>query len=57
MSDAEIPEADALEQKQSVMDPARVTHPKPEPTIDAEVPEADALEQAQEVPITHDEDR
>jgi hypothetical protein len=57
MSDAEIPEADALEQAAPVEDAARVVHPPRERSNDIEVPEADALEQAQEVPADSDERR
>lgn len=52
MTDAPVPEADALEQQQPV-DPAE----KPEqPDLGIDVPEADALEQSMPVPAD-DEDR
>lgn len=52
-TDPEAPEADALEQAQSVGDDDEATA-LPKPKMSFEVPEADALEQAQEV--TDDED-
>jgi hypothetical protein len=54
--DPEVPEADALEQAQPVVDPG----PAPVPSalgLAFEVPEADAWDQAQEVPIDEDEAR
>jgi hypothetical protein len=57
MTDA-VPEADALEQRQPVLEPdAPEELPEPEllPEIDLEVPEADALEQAMPVPFDEDD--
>jgi hypothetical protein len=51
MTDA-VPEADALEQRQPVLDP---DGPQQLPEIDLEVPEADALEQAMPVPFDEDD--
>ena len=50
MSDAEVPEADALEQAQPVDEADEPVGDVPEPRIDIETPEADAVEQAQELP-------
>jgi hypothetical protein len=51
MTDA-VPEADALEQRQPLVDPDT-----PEvPEIDDEVPEADALDQARPVPLDEDDE-
>jgi hypothetical protein len=51
MTDA-VPEADALEQRQPLLD--RDT-PEEIPEIDVEVPEEDALEQAMPVPFDEDD--
>jgi hypothetical protein len=51
MTDA-VPEADALEQRQPLVD--RDT-PEQVPEIDVEVPEEDALEQAMPVPFDEDD--
>ncbi|HKQ01595.1 MAG TPA: hypothetical protein VJ735_14810 [Actinomycetes bacterium] len=51
MTDA-VPEADALEQRQSLLE--RDT-PEQIPEIDIEVPEEDALEQAMPVPFDEDD--
>jgi len=51
MSDQEVPEPDAVEQAQPVVDTAGFV----EPTLDPEVPEADALEQAMEAPVDDEE--
>ena len=51
MSDQEVPEPDAVEQAQPVVETAAFG----EPTIDPEVPEADALEQAMEAPVDEEE--
>ena len=51
MTDA-VPEADALEQRQPVLDE---DHAEPVPQIDLEVPEEDALEQAMPVPFDEDD--
>ena len=51
MTDA-VPEADALEQRQPVLEP---DEPEQLPQIDVEVPEADALEQAMPVPFDEDD--
>lgn len=51
-ADAEVPEADALEQAQ----PADADVQPDEPHLGAEVPEADALEQAQPSPLDDDEE-
>lgn len=53
MSDAEIPDADALEQSRPA-DPD-VADDRPPREIPADVPEADALEQALEVPLGDDD--
>jgi hypothetical protein len=53
MSDAEIPDADALEQSRPD-DPAVAGDRLPR-EIGADVPEADALEQALEVPLDDDD--
>ncbi len=50
MTDA-VPEADALEQRQPVLDDA----PEQVPEIDVEIPEEDALEQAMPVPFDEDD--
>jgi hypothetical protein len=51
--DAEVPEADALEQRASIAsDGARLT-----PLRRPDVPEADALDQSIEVPLDDDDDR
>jgi hypothetical protein len=52
VTDADTPEADALEQAQPVAPDA----PPEEPHTGREVPEADALEQAEEVPADEDEE-
>ena len=49
---ADVPEADALEQRQPLLD--RDT-PEEIPEIDVEVPEEDALEQAMPVPFDEDD--
>jgi hypothetical protein len=50
-SEREVPEADALEQQQGVVD-----EPEPDPTLDdPEAPEADALEQGEAVPMDEDD--
>jgi hypothetical protein len=54
MTDA-VPEADALEQSQPVMEPDEPEPPEELPQIDLEVPEADALEQAMPVPFDEDD--
>jgi hypothetical protein len=51
MTDA-VPEADALEQRQPVLEE---DGPEQPPEIDVEVPEADALEQAMPVPFDEDD--
>jgi hypothetical protein len=51
MTDA-VPEADALEQRQPVLDEDA---PEQVPEIDVEIPEEDALEQAMPVPFDEDE--
>lgn len=61
MSDPEVPDADALEQRQArdvdAEEAVRGESP-PEPASDVEAPEADAIEQAQEAaPDDEDEDR
>jgi hypothetical protein len=53
MTDA-VPEADALEQRQPLLDPD-APEQVPEPEIDVEVPEEDALEQAMPVPFDEDD--
>jgi len=46
-----VPEADALEQQQTVVD-----EPEPDPDLDdPEAPEADALEQGEPVPFDDDD--
>jgi len=46
-----VPEADALEQQQAVVD-----EPEPDPELDdPEAPEADALEQGEPVPFDEDD--
>ncbi len=58
MSDAEIPDADAQEQQQTLDDPAVLGAARLDiDTGDIEVPEADALEQAAVVPASEDDDR
>jgi len=52
MTDA-VPEADALEQRQPVLEPDGPEQLPDE--IDVEVPEADALEQAMPVPFDEDD--
>ncbi len=49
--DADVPEADALEQRRDVGDDAL----DEEPHLGDEVPEADALEQARAVPLDDEE--
>jgi hypothetical protein len=51
MTDA-VPEADALEQRQPVLEGDA---PEEVPEIDVEVPEEDALEQAMTVPFDEDD--
>jgi hypothetical protein len=51
MTDA-VPEADALEQRQSLLEP---DDPEQVPEIDIEVPEEDALEQAIAEPFDEDD--
>jgi hypothetical protein len=51
MTDA-VPEADALEQRQPLLDRDA---PEQDPEIDVEVPEEDALEQSRAVPFDEDE--
>jgi hypothetical protein len=51
MTDA-VPEADALEQRQPLLDRDA---PEQLPEIDVEVPEEDALEQAMPVPFDEDD--
>jgi hypothetical protein len=51
MTDA-VPEADALEQRQPLLD---TDAPEHVPEIDVEVPEEDALEQSRAVPFDEDE--
>ncbi len=51
MTDA-VPEADALEQSQPLLDPDASEQV---PEIDLEVPEEDALEQAMPVPFDEDD--
>jgi hypothetical protein len=51
MTDA-VPEADALEQRQPLLDPDTAQEV---PEIDVEVPEEDALEQARPVPFDEDD--
>jgi hypothetical protein len=51
MTDA-VPEADALEQRQPLLDRDA---PEEIPEIDVEVPEEDALEQAMPVPFDEDD--
>ncbi|HEV8424625.1 MAG TPA: hypothetical protein VGS14_05495 [Actinomycetes bacterium] len=51
MTDA-VPEADALEQRQPLLDQDA---PLQVPEIDVEVPEEDALEQAMPVPFDEDD--
>jgi hypothetical protein len=53
MKDADVPEADAIEQNQEWADSDSSTDPK----IPIDVPEADAIEQAQDVPGDDEEDR
>ena len=51
-SEREVPEADGLEQQQSVVD-----EPEPDPALDdPEAPEADALEQGETVPLDEDDE-
>jgi hypothetical protein len=50
MTDA-VPEADALEQRQPLLE----RDPEQVPEIDVEVPEEDALEQAMPVPFDEDD--
>ena len=50
--DADVPEADALEQRREVSD----TELDETPHLGNEVPEADALEQARAVPLDEDEE-
>lgn len=52
MSDAEIPEVDAIEQNRHA-DPDVADDPLPR-SIPAEVPDVDALEQSREVPVDDD---
>lgn len=51
-SDPEAPEADALEQAETVDEPVGLAG---SPTDDPEAPEADALEQAQTIPYDPEE--
>jgi hypothetical protein len=51
MTDA-VPEADALEQSQPLLDS---DSPEQVPEIDVEVPEEDALEQSMSVPFDEDD--
>lgn len=53
MSDAEVPEADALDQARDA-DPGTEGE-RPPRGIPADVPDADALEQAREVPLSDDD--
>jgi hypothetical protein len=53
MKDADVPEADVIEQSQEWAESESSTKPQ----IPIDVPEADALEQAQDVPLDEDEDR
>ncbi len=53
MTDA-VPEADALEQRQPVLDGDEDV-PELVPQIDVEVPEEDALEQSMPVPFDEDD--
>jgi hypothetical protein len=53
MTDA-VPEADALEQRQPLLD-GEAPDPEQVPEIDVEVPEEDALEQAMPVPFDEDD--
>jgi hypothetical protein len=51
-SEREVPEADALEQQQNVVD-----EPESDPALDdPEAPEADALEQGEAVPVDEDDE-
>jgi hypothetical protein len=52
MTDA-VPEADAQERRQPLLDPDNVEQV---PEIDLEVPEGDALEQAMPVPLDEDDE-
>jgi hypothetical protein len=52
MTDA-VPEADALEQRQPLLDDEDA--PEQVPEIDVEIPEEDALEQAMPVPFDEDD--
>jgi hypothetical protein len=55
-TDPEVPEADAIEQSQSVVPEADEPDRAPVATVAFEVPEADALDQAREV-VLEDDDR
>jgi hypothetical protein len=52
MSEDAVPEADAWEQRQPLLDPDA---PEVAPTIDDLTPEADALEQSIPVPLDEDD--
>ena len=54
MTDA-VPEADALEQRQPLLDPDAPEQVPELPEIEVEVPEEDALEQAMPVPFDEDD--
>jgi hypothetical protein len=54
MTEDAVPEADAWEQRQPLLDPDEVVEVAP--SIGEETPEADALEQAIPVPLDEEDD-
>jgi len=56
LGDAEVPEADALDQARPVDPDEDAAPPVPHPSSAPDVPEADGLEQAQDVQLDDQED-